>query len=835
MKLKTPSLLMCLLGTALSAHAEFVLAPNGDFSTPGGAEWTAGPSETNGAGPGGGPVFSFPAADGNTGGFAQINLDTGGFAVIFADASVESLGLTAGETYNFGMDMKNLNGPGAVAKLKLEFFIGGGRVSERIEVAPLQGDGSSWATYTFTNVLVPLGIESIRFVPLVDSSPLNIGFDNIGVDNTPVVVDPPPMGDFLAPNGDFSSGNTSWGQDTNVPNAPGVFSYPGGGGSPNDVGGHAAINFITGGTANPYAVIFSDALSLSGLGLVQGETYVFTVDMKNLDGPGRVGKVKFEFDQVEDNDNRDREPDELIGDGGSWQTYEFTVKIPSNASTIKFVPVLAGAGDSNLNIGYDNIGGSNIPVEPPPFVPVQIPNPGFELEPVGVDWSPFSPLPSYISYVEGDTGNPSRFVQLTDVPEEFAELKAFNGAEVTFASLGLAPGDPFSVQVDMKIITPGSDPTSPIGGISVVGPAGFSAPDGFPALIGDGSTWETYTIDFTTPTGAEQNRASFGLVPGKRLSGATVAFDNIQILVAPQAPFTAAIEQGTVVTWEPAGAEFTYQAQKSSDGVTYTDFGPLITGDQVTSSFDAEGAAFYQVVESSLEPFELVTNPGFEDGSNSWSLQGDTPPQLVMDPALADEGNNSMRMAVLTGPTAMLPDTSVLQQAGLGILPTDVLEFSFSANIENRDEPVVMNYSIKWRRENGEVISSADGPIDTPIGVWTQVTRTGLVPPDGTSTAIIEFSIGTGAGPDQSGAVRIDNVSLVVPEMGNSEIIPATSAPGVQVSWPTKSGSSYQPKVSTTLSGFTNLGPVIEGDGTVKTISDLISPPAKFYEIDETP
>ena len=59
----------------------------------------------------------------------------------------------------------------------------------------------------------------------------------------------------------------------------------------------------------------------------------------------------------------------LIGDGTTWETYSFTVTIPTGTEGIKVVP-LWGAGSS---IGYDNVGVDDAPVETP-----LIPNGDFE-------------------------------------------------------------------------------------------------------------------------------------------------------------------------------------------------------------------------------------------------------------------------------------------------------------------------------------------------------------------------------------------------------------------------------------------------------------------------
>jgi len=625
----------------------------------------------------------------------------------------------------------------------------------------------------------------------------------------------------LFPNGDFETiDGDQWGESFGGAQA---FNYPATGGNP---GGFGQIVSSEGGG---YAVLISNndaPLPLSDLGLTAGETYTFAYDMISSTIGANKGGIKVESWTAGGilSDSGDQR---VTTTSTGWESYTLDYQISPAATHIKIVPLWT----PNETVGFDNIGVDNTPVEPPPFVAAQIPNGNFESDPLGVDWGTTETTPSFMT----TGGNPGRFVQLSDGVGAFPVLYAFNNTEKTFASLGLAPGDTFSIQLDMKNITAGTDPTSPIGGIFLLGEAGYGI-EAYPPLIGDGSTWETYTIGFTVP--ATPAALKIGLRPGKALSGATVAFDNVKIVTSKSTPvrFAAEIKTGNLVSWEPINMEYSYQAQKSSDEEAWTDFGPLIIGDAVNSVFDAEGAAFYQVIETPLTTIQLVVDPGFEDSSTTWNLLGTDPPVLVDDSGLAHEGNMSMRLAADNGGLAVAK-TSILQQAGLGVLPTDKLEFTFWAKVESRVD-ANMFYSVKWRVEAGDVIGQLDGAMnDLPVGVWTEVSVPGLVPPVGAATAFIEFGCVTGAVPEHEGSVLIDDVTLVTADFipDNSLSIPATATPGVEISWATKNGSTYQAKSSTNLSGFTNFGPVIEGDGGTASVFEVLTPPAKFYQVVETP
>lgn len=166
------------IAVASMAHA-FTLIPNGDFEAlDDSLTWVS----ANG---GGDTVFSYPDTGGNGGGFASIN-NTGGWAVLVSPPeagaagggiTISSLGLTAGNTYDFQMDMINLSGTG-VGGLKVEAWAGNALIGNSGDMAA-SGQSASWATYTWSYTL-PLLTEKLIIVPLWGNGS-NIGFDNVGV------------------------------------------------------------------------------------------------------------------------------------------------------------------------------------------------------------------------------------------------------------------------------------------------------------------------------------------------------------------------------------------------------------------------------------------------------------------------------------------------------------------------------------------------------------------------------------------------------------------------------------------------------------------------------
>lgn len=280
-----------------------------------------------------------------------------------------------------------------------------------------------------------------------------------------------------------------------------------------------------------------------------------------------------------------------------------------------------------MNMTFDHLA-----LEVAPFVPDTIINGGFETA-NGAGWGTTQGTPSYPATGGNPNGN-----AVVDGTGGFAVIYAFNNTEKTFASLGLAPGDAYQVQMDMRITNGGSN----IGGLRLEGPAGYVV-ESYPTVIGDSSEWATYSFNLTVP--ASPGQTKFGLRPG---AGSIVAFDNVQIVLpAPPGPIQATITTGNSVSWTTASTVNRYQLQEAeSQSGPWTDVGPALTGNAVTSVFDATKSPFYQVLESVPAIRESVYNGTFQEvdasetGAQGWEELGFTGPA-------ADSANAPKRL--LTG------------------------------------------------------------------------------------------------------------------------------------------------------------------------------------------
>ena len=340
-------------------------------------------------------------------------------------------------------------------------------------------------------------------------------------------------------------------------------------------------------------------IPLASLGLTAGETYTFRQDMKLFSG-NDLGKLKVEFQGAGDTGDITTE---LIGDGSTWETYEFQVPIPPGVESIKVVPV-AGIGSS---VGYDNVGFEAVTVIAPPVL-------NADFESGGANWIFFADpnimLPemnSAPSFPETG-GNPGRFAQIENF-NSFAGFIANGGAIIPAEKFGFpVEGGDSLFQMDMKIIAGSS-----IGGMKVEfydnGVLITDTGDMFPALIGDGSTWETYTFNFFVPSDID----GIKIIP---LWGpdSTVGYDNIVTPIGIPSGFAGWISQFPGVGTEtgfnddpdndgsPNGLEnfFGTDPSVSSQG--------LIAGLTIDSAF----SSFFFSHPESDSPSEDISEPIYE-------------------------------------------------------------------------------------------------------------------------------------------------------------------------------------------------------------------------------
>ncbi len=156
----------------------------------------------------------------------------------------------------------------------------------------------------------------------------------------------------LFPNGDFSvAGPTAdWVENNCCGNF--VYTYPTSGGNP---GGYGTIN--NQGPVSYYGIwVNGDSvpLTLTSMGLTAGQTYTFVEDMKIISGTS-IGGFKIDwFDglNAQVGSTGDMYPSTAGHNTANWETYSFSITIPSGAVGMKIVPEWGGLSE----VAFDNIG-----------------------------------------------------------------------------------------------------------------------------------------------------------------------------------------------------------------------------------------------------------------------------------------------------------------------------------------------------------------------------------------------------------------------------------------------------------------------------------------------
>lgn len=482
-----------------------------------------------------------------------------------------------------------------------------------------------------------------------------------------------------------------------------------------------------------------------------------------------------------------------------------------------------------------------------PFVPDTIVNGNFEI-PGGTGWGTTQGI---VTYPTTD-GNPNGNAVLESTGG-FAVLYAFNNQEKTFASLGLSPGDTYTFQMDMKVIS------GDIGGIRLEGPAGYVVDQFAPANTG-GSGWATYSFELTVPATPAQSK--FGLrVP----NGSKVAFDNVGIVLpGPPPPPVASIVMGNQVGWTAASAVNSYQPQESTDNSTWTNLGSPIVGNTVTAVFDASKSPFYQVLETTQPTFgNGVLNPGFETttasfpanlptfgnpGAVNWNIPVAPNANAIMTVAgsypgtsLTPHGGSQMlvleSITPLTGPVTP-PDVNVRADS-VTVTPNTTYTFTFWAANPVKIGGANPQFYFDFFGPDpifGDIIFLGNSftSFAAPDGTWTLITKTFTTPANATSMSI-GFIQAMGAGNAWQWITLIDDINLPVAiSPGTTTTLAATVVPAAQVSWTTVTGSNYQVKSSPNLSSWSDFGSSVAGTGGTFSVVDPVTIPAKFYRVLQT-
>lgn len=302
------------------------------------------------------------------------------------------------------------------------------------------------------------------------------------------------------------------------------------------------------------------------------------------------------------------------------------------------------------------------------------------------------------------------------------------------------------------------------------------------------------------------------------------------------------------LSW-PTSMGNTYQLQwLPAPGGSWTNLGTTVAGDgSIHSWVDPvpSGQRNYQILEvipGMSAVLTLPVNGGFELANGvspaNWSTSGSQPPARFA--ADARSGSFSMRSSLLNAGSAASEGglNQLLAAQGGSITVGQSYNFSFWAKQLSAGPSYVQQYQVQWLNQTGGVLNGGTGLINFngTQNTWVKFSNNNLVPPSGTVDARVLFRFVTGAVAGGLGEVLIDDVLL---DAGNSgpgtpdvvHVLPVTSQPVAWISWPSASGTNYQPVSSTDLTTWSEIPPLITGNGDMKSITVPMTKPAEFFRL----
>lgn len=324
----------------------------------------------------------------------------------------------------------------------------------------------------------------------------------------------------------------------------------------------------------------------------------------------------------------------------------------------------------------------------------------------------------------------------------------------------------------------------------------------------------------------------------------TFYIDNVYFYKTSTPPSTngvhSSIRAGTDVSWTASGAN-SYQPQKSGNNSVWTDLGPLISGNSITSLFDPVKSPFYRVLE--IIPAGGgsggVVNGGFETaGTSPTNAASWTVNQAAGSPKLwfgrtnntPNSGTSSFEIH-LEANLGQGPVVS-LQQTGVPVTGGATLPFTFYANLLAGSAGAVPQWRIMW-----DVGGETGFHNYTPgNNTYALINNSVSVPAGATSATVIFYTPGA-ADTTQSATLLLDDVALGSGgggSPGSTNILTATVQPGVQISWPSSNGINYQVQSATSLSltpAWSNNGGLVAGNGNINVVSDSLANSNKFYQV----
>lgn len=313
-------------------------------------------------------------------------------------------------------------------------------------------------------------------------------------------------------------------------------------------------------------------------------------------------------------------------------------------------------------------------------------------------------------------------------------------------------------------------------------------------------------------------------------------------LSATAAPPLLELQPGVELRW-PTVVSNSYQPQWAANlGGPWAALGGAVAGNGLTNSlYDpvASGARNYRVLEivpGSAPTAALPANSGFELGSgtvaSNWTVTTAAGGPVYGVRTNSSPRSGSFHFEVLLASTGAGPVVE-FQQTGLPVTGSTAYPFTFYAKALTGS----VGYNAQWR-----IFWNVGGDTGyqgfTPGNNSYALISNSVVAPAGATAASIIFRVAGAAIPSQSATIQFDDVALGSGTSGpgspgQTNVLTPSTSPVASISWLTESGAEYQPASSTNLAtgAWTNLPPVIIGDGSIKTILRPMTQTAEFIRV----
>ena len=716
----------------------------------------------------GGDTISFLSTGGNPDGCVQIT-DAGSFGGIAyvnpPSLTLSSLGLVAGQTYTFVMDMQIVSGAN-IGGIKIESWNDSlnpnGPLSDSGNMYPLTGT-ANWATYTFTYT-INAGATELNIVPLWGPNS-TVNYDNIGV----VIPGPAPASvSITSPTNSqvvFSNFTINATATVNPGTVTNVNFY-----IDNALAGHA--------TSSPFGFIATG---------VNAGTHALTAVASDSNGNSATSSV------VNVTVTSAVPPAFSAYESFNYPLGALSSGTPSTGSGFAGNWTCGAAGTIVSGLTYPNLAVANNALQS---------SSSYQLESLASVPSGVATVwVSFIFQQAGDNGGNRDGFALED--------STGKGVMFAYQQFQAAFGEPALTKIS-SFTTVGTqlNPTSSTTQIyntnnfyvlqlSYTGGALSSVSVYANPPAGPGQTTPP-TPAFTVSSGLSGigDLSTLGLV---HQAGMSLTVDEVNVgttyasvvgaSLNPTIPTTVALSvaPSAKVSWSGYSTNF-YQPQNSTDGANWNNLGNVLFGTNVTSVFDLAPVAFYRVEEILPTTTETILDGGFEvsDGGTGafyWPSGGSQPPTRITTDF--HSGTASMQLfvtnATLAAQTCDLQQNN-LNDGGSGITGGTTFNFSFWAKSlgKNPAGGYVQQYKITWLDGSGAIVGSVGfTPFTASTGTWFQINVGSITAPPTAVNVLIDFFAATGGIANDFGGVLIDDASLAATTPGGTiNIIPATVQTG---------------------------------------------------------